>query len=282
MNEAIERYYPLTVTTQGPLYPPSEICNKEGDFIVIGALNEAASDGSIKHSWGAAIVSQDSPVPEFGAALPYEIVKRLDLNDLGADSEQVLFTLALPLPCNNYPMLFAPQQCPDAHTAVRRRLPLHDAIPDFRAEDGRQHSQPITLGQWVKASGELRVRIEEDGEHAVFDLSMQHLVPLSLYTVMSLRAFDLRPSNPTRPGPLGIPNCFVTDRWGQATYTARLANPFPHTNNGNRIINIVVLFMSTQASYGGAIGLHGLGGDVHAQLKLMNNSFDDLFTKSDN
>jgi len=33
-------------------------------------------------------------------------------------------------------------------------------------------------------------------------------------------------------------------------------------------------------SHGGAIGVYGLGGDVHAQLKLTKTSFFDTFTTS--
>jgi hypothetical protein len=38
--------------------------------------------------------------------------------------------------------------------------------------------------------------------------------------------------------------------------------------------------MSTQASYGGAIGLHGLGGDIHAHLKIKHPAFNDLITRA--
>src|SRR3546814_3424299 len=93
------------------------------------------------------------------------------------------------------------------------------------------------------------------------------MIPNSLYTIMSLRRFDLNPLSPTRPGPLGIPNVFITDKNGNSSYHATLPNPFPEADkdNGNRIINVVVLWMSYQMNRGGAIGWFGLGGDVHAQ-----------------
>ncbi|CAB3774508.1 hypothetical protein [Paraburkholderia humisilvae] len=276
-----KRKYELSVTTQGPLYPPSEICDFAGNFIVVGIITELSNDATVASNWGAAIVSADSPVPPFGARLPYNIVKRIDLSAPGSDADLMLYTLPLPLPCNNYPMVFAPQQRPDAHSINRPKLPLNQAVPDYRVEDGRQYVSPITLGDWLKARGELSVEIDQDGVHVLFELEMSGLVPLSLYTVMSLREHDLRPDGPTRPGPLGIPNCFVTDSCGTAHYRARMPNPFPEPGTGNRIQNVIVLFMSTEASYGGAIGLHGLGGDIHAHLKIKHHrSFDEFVTRS--
>jgi hypothetical protein len=106
------------------------------------------------------------------------------------------------------------------------------------------------------------------------------LIPESLYTIMSLRARDLDPSGPTRPAPLGVPNVFVSDKHGRARYRVDMPNPFPSAKEatGNRIVNIVVLWMSYQMSHGGAIGLFGLGGDIHAQLKLSAPSFGEFET----
>ena len=129
----------------------------------------------------------------------------------------VLYTLPLPLPCNNYPMVFAPEQRPDANEIVRPSYPLHQApIPDLRPEDGPKVTEPITLGRWVQAEGELEVELTADGRGAVFRMEFGGLVPSSLYTVMSLRQHDLDPAGPTRPGPLGVPNVFVTDEEGRA------------------------------------------------------------------
>jgi len=50
--------FSLAVTTQGPLYPPSEIMDKDGNFIVVGRIPKA--DGTIP--WGGAIVD-GRPLP---------------------------------------------------------------------------------------------------------------------------------------------------------------------------------------------------------------------------
>jgi len=61
-----------------------------------------------------------------------------------------------------------------------------------------------------------------------------------------------------------------------------MPDPFPDSSreNANRIINVVVLWMSYQSNYGGAIGWFGLGGDIHAQLKLPIASFSEFTTIS--
>lgn len=71
----------------------------------------------------------------------------------------------------------------------------------------------------------------------------------------------------------------VPDSEGHAEYWAELTDPFPTpARKGNRIINVVVLYMSSRQSYGGAIGFYGPGGDIHAHLKIKGRSFDEFTT----
>jgi hypothetical protein len=270
--------YKLVITTQGPTYPPSEVMNENGDFVVIGILNCEDMNGNIVQEWGSALVSVDSRLPNFGKNLPYSIIKRFDWQNLKAEDNCILHTLPLPLPCNNYRINFAPEQAP---VFTRRcSYPLHAApIPDLRPEDGRKVTTPIRLSDWLQAQGELQISLTKNKKKAIFDFEFNNLIPNSLYTVMALRKFDLDPlKGPTRPGPLGIPNVFITDDKGKSRYTAIMPNPFSSATNANRIINVVVLWMSRQMSYGGAIGHYGLGGDIHAQLKLPEKSFNEFIT----
>ncbi len=273
--------YKLAITTQGPTYPPSEILNEKGDFVVIGRLNMENDQKTLYQQWGAAVVSKDSPLPPFGENVPYKIIKHFNCEKLAKEEDYVLYTLPLPLPCNNYPMIFAPEQ--NVSSKPRPSYPLHEAlIPDLRPSDGRKQLQPIRLSDWIKAEGELGVSLTPCGRNAKFEFSFKKMIPNSLYTVMALRELDLNPKfGPTRPGPLGVPNVFITDSEGKANYTAIMPNPFPVSEDlsrRNRIINVVVLWMSTQMSYGGAIGHFGLGGDIHAQLKLTELSFSEFTT----
>lgn len=267
--------YKLDVTTQGPIYPPSEVMDADGNFVTIGLIPREA-----EVSWGAAIVRDTSPVPKMGEVRPYHIVKEISEMSAQEQASTILYTLPLPLPLNNYDMLFAPQQRPDAHKDVAKSVPLHEGlIADYREIDGKRHISPITLADWMKAKGLLKVIVNNHTHIARFELEFKDLVPNSLYTIMCLRENDFNPVQPTRPGPLGIPNIIMTDALGTGKYWAELHDPFPPMGlTGRRIINIILLFMSGRQSYGGAIGIHGLGGDVHAQLKLSNNQLDEIRT----
>ena len=239
---------------------------------------------NLYQKWEAAIVDKNSHVPKFGENLPYNIRQFLDLTDLKNDNDMILHTLPLPLPCNNYNMAFAPEQINDPFSIKRNSLPFHEAyIPDVRPSDGRKVVAPITLKQWIQAKGDLLVTISKDSKSAAFEFCFKGLIPNSLYTIMALREHDLDPNSITRPGPLGVPNVFIADKNGAANYSAVMPNPFENNkdkNKRNRIINVIVLWMSSQMSYGGAIGHYGLGGDIHAQLKFKKLSFMDLGTRA--
>lgn len=273
--------YDLSLTTQGPSYPPSEVMDQEGNFIVIGRVNRRDQQGTVASPWARAIVSPSSPLPVFGVNSPYDIVRELPDPLTPSDAALILHTLPLPLPCNNYPMTFAPDQNPATNSLELPSYPFHRVpIPDMRVEDGCKIRQPITLGQWSRARGQLEIRVPSDRASAQFIFDFSGLIPNSLYTVMSLRQHDLNPLSPTRPGPLGIPNVLIADEAGSARYQATLPNPFPSKDapRANRIVNVVLLWMSYQMNRGGAIGWYGLGGDVHAQLKLKEASFHEFLT----
>ncbi|MQS38190.1 hypothetical protein FFZ77_21975, partial [Streptomyces katsurahamanus] len=68
----------LALTTQGPLYPPSEVMDGDGNFVVVGLINRPAPAGGAVPEWGAAVVSPDSPVPGFGRLAPYTVLRELD------------------------------------------------------------------------------------------------------------------------------------------------------------------------------------------------------------
>jgi len=273
--------YELNLTTQGPSYPPSEVMDSEGNFIVIGRVNRIDQQGQVISEWSRAVVSSSSPLPPFGEQAPYDIIRELSDPLSATDAALVLHTLPLPLPCNNYPMVFAPEQCPTAHGVQRPSYAFHQIpIPDLRVEDDPKVTQPITLGQWSQARGTLEVSVPPDRRTGRFCFEFSGLIPNSLYTVMSLRQHDLNPLEPTRPGPLGVPNVLIADDAGSATYQATLPNPFPSPEapHANRIVNVVLLWMSYQMNRGGAIGWYGLGGDIHAQLKLADASFSEFIT----
>lgn len=153
-------------------------------------------------------------MPGFGVNLPYQIAHELAPELAPEDAALVLHTLPLPLPCNNYPMLFAPEQCPGAAAMRKPSYPFHQVpIPNLRESDGLKLRRPVTLGQWVAARGRLRVSLTEDERSARFDFSFTGLIPDSLYTVMSLRQHDLDPARLSRPWATTAPTFQCLSWW---------------------------------------------------------------------
>lgn len=54
------------LTTQGSTYPPSEVMDGQGNYIVIGNVNRY-KQGYATSEWGTAAVSPNSKVPKFGS-----------------------------------------------------------------------------------------------------------------------------------------------------------------------------------------------------------------------
>jgi HAD superfamily phosphoserine phosphatase-like hydrolase len=141
--------YHLVMTTQGPAYPPSELMDEHGNFIVIGKLN-INNNGLAIQEWGGAMVSVSSPLPTFGDNLPYSIIKRFSYEPLNKEDDCVLYTLPLPIPCNNYLMNFAPEQKPAC--LLRPSFPLHQVpIPDLKEEHGRKIDMQRLANEWFQA-----------------------------------------------------------------------------------------------------------------------------------
>jgi hypothetical protein len=95
----------LTVTTQGPFWPPSEVVDQDGNFILVGGfvLTEVASAKVVPlPNTTGVIVSKDTKPPildgkedfsnPFGA--PYRIVRELDFGPNGKDWALRLHTLS--------------------------------------------------------------------------------------------------------------------------------------------------------------------------------------------
>ncbi|WP_216914401.1 hypothetical protein [Nocardia noduli] len=276
----VTKRYDLTPTTQALPYPPSTVFDTDGNFLVVGWIPASAPDGSVRSDWGRAVVGADSPLPEFGEISPYRVVRELPERLSDDDGALVLHTLPVPLPADNYPVVLAPDAAPVPPT--RPSYPLHSVpVPHLRAQDGWKITEPITLAAWLAARGRLDVSVSDDQRRGEFRFEFDGLIPNSLYTVMAWRAWDRDPDAPSRPGPLGVPNTFVTDTDGVAAYRAELPNPFPDPAlpDSNRVVGVVVLWHSYQRSYGGAVGQLGFGGDVHAQLTVPTPVFDEFRTR---
>jgi len=82
-TEMQREIYELSLTTQGPSYPPSEVMDQEGNFIVIGRVNRMGAQGQVISQWSRAVVSSASILPPFGEQAPYKIIRELSGNFIG-------------------------------------------------------------------------------------------------------------------------------------------------------------------------------------------------------
>ncbi|WP_416398618.1 hypothetical protein [Allohahella sp. A8] len=91
----------LPVSTQGPLWPPSEVTNKDGDFILVGNLLKEVQPGMFGMVPNQAVLVSKETVPPldengvedpddwFGA--PHQVIRPLDLSKGSADLDMVLY-----------------------------------------------------------------------------------------------------------------------------------------------------------------------------------------------
>ncbi|MGR9014276.1 MAG: hypothetical protein ACU83U_11580 [Gammaproteobacteria bacterium] len=93
----------LTNSTQGPLWPPSEYADKDGDFVLVGNVLKQMPNNQIGMEWDAVIVSKDT-VPPLNSAgeedfsnffgSTYTVVRKLDLSPNSPDLNMELYSLS--------------------------------------------------------------------------------------------------------------------------------------------------------------------------------------------
>jgi|GEM_PF-1285250 len=152
---------PLITVTQGPFWPPSQLVNEDGDFIVVGSLLKKQVSGAVMAVSGqAAIVSKetippldDNGIEDFSNQLgaPYKVIRHLNLKRGSDDLNIVLHTASFGPPLGNFggahripregdstynlnAFTLKNQLCPDAfpsesqkYTFMRPSFPLHKA-----------------------------------------------------------------------------------------------------------------------------------------------------------
>lgn len=127
-----------------------------------------------------------------------------------------------------------------ARAPVRGHMSSHQMAPSRASAGG-----PITLGQWLKARGTATIKCK--GHTANMKLEMSGLIPRGLYDVWGVMLTDQGPA-PVCLG--GSPCAFLTDRKGNATYTAAL-NFCPYNlRQGEFPLGVIeILFHSDHSIY---------------------------------
>ncbi|MEM7050919.1 MAG: hypothetical protein AAF604_14720 [Acidobacteriota bacterium] len=151
--------------------------------------------------------------------------------------------------------------------------------------DQRPRRDPITLGQWLNASGKVTIRLDdfnaEAGAYtaATFRFNLRNMLPNSIYTVQAVRnrripGFDFFPQG----DPLAIPNVIVTNEWGRGRGTFKAHNPFPDPATdftGERITGLVVTWHPDYQNWGACGARFGAGVDLMTQLNsFVEGNFD--------
>jgi hypothetical protein len=157
---------------------------------------------------------------------------------------------------------------PDGH---RRTLPpIQDVAPGGAGL--AMPNEPITLGQWLEASGEALVVCYDDGTSDV-SLRLEHMIPNGLFTVWFNFLIDSDGDgveDRVGGGPMGgVPNVIVTDEVGRARFR-RVLNFCPIEDEKFKILNVA--YHSDADAFGAAadLPLGGLPGGttVHASLQF--------------
>lgn len=108
-------------------------------------------------------------------------------------------------------------------------------------------SEPITLEQWLKATGEGTVRCDDEGNSTI-TLHHEGLIPLGLYTVVA--SFDQEQLHPAIPLG-GVPNIFVADTNGKGSYSRKINFCPMNLKEGELpLILITTLYHSDHQVYG--------------------------------
>ena len=135
----------------------------------------------------------------------------------------------------------------------RVTLPFH-SVADIAAQAQAEPDSPdpITLGDWLKATGKMKILCEPDGG-AHLNIEVNDLIPNRAYTIWAMWH---RANGAIFPQPYGgAPNGYITDNNGHAVYERHLNFcPMDAAKNGiegNRLLSIITHLHSDHILYGG-------------------------------
>ena len=159
--------------------------------------------------------------------------------------------------------------------------------------DVRPRTEPFRLRDWLRADEKsVLTVILSDFEPAVggftsarFRFRFRDLIPKGVYTLWSIRFNTLVPPPPGQdiqlPDSLCLPNVFVADDKGRASFECKVDNPFPSlaTPAGFfRIVGIQVAFHPDYQYWGGCFARYGTGVDHSVHVASGLTAFDALET----
>lgn len=157
--------------------------------------------------------------------------------------------------------------------ATRGSLPfISDATATERSQALPKDPDPITLGDWFKASGSMVIQCRDDGS-ARLHIQLRDLIPNRAYTVWAMWHLSIDRIFPQPFG--GVPNGYITDSKGNADFRRELNFcPMEAARDGiegSRLLSIITHLHLDHILYGGVPVPGGVGlppGTVaHMQLE---------------
>jgi hypothetical protein len=130
----------------------------------------------------------------------------------------------------------------------------------------RRRSTPITLGEWLRARGEVDFRLTRYNAAAGgftaarVEVRLRGLLPHSVYTAWGIRENVL--SQGRQPAPLALPGLVVTDERGTASLVTEIPNPFPARAGdvrGLRLVGIEISYHPDYQNWGACAERFGVG-----------------------
>jgi hypothetical protein len=129
----------LPVATQGPLWPPSDLTNANGDFLVVGfSLATLGGVPGIPLFDQAVLVSKDSvpPLDENGDKInnnwflaSYDVIRPLNLSPGSPDLDMVLYALSIGPPEDGTTIPRVPAVGDSAYNLYTDQLPCQEVFP---------------------------------------------------------------------------------------------------------------------------------------------------------
>lgn len=195
--------------------------------------------------------------------LPIELTPDTPLNTILATTVDPLFIEGTDVTIDN---LVVPVNIPIHRPLMvingfdeRGQLPhAADVTPPTRSmitPDG-----PVTLRQWLKAKGRLRIVCDSEDTSKV-TIKFRNMIPYGVYTVWAAWGNELEPRWKARPFG-GAPSAFIADGNGRAIFKRPLQNCpaiIPDDNSVDRLLFLSVLFHSDGSLYGAVPEPWGLG-----------------------
>jgi len=128
-------------------------------------------------------------------------------------------------------------------TIQRNPLPPSKNVP----------SDPITLGKWRMAKGDMKINCKADGTAKV-KFKFKNLIPNGMYSMWAV--WKTTPPGADFPSPVpqplgGVPNAVVSDKKGSAKFERMLAwCPMDPTPDGSEMLLVVLAYHSDGNIYG--------------------------------